>query len=148
MTSLQDRLQQFLLKLDIPMRQFERDCGIGQGLGSKLSIKSYATTFNRIATAYPQLNIDWLKTGNGEMLKQTSGDYIQQKGKINVGKVSGSVSVGDSQLEIERLNREIASLNEKLSLKDDMILQLKERVSHLEKTNNFLMSQAMGHNPS
>ncbi len=68
MTTLQDRLKVFLEYLEIPMQTFERECGIGQGLGSKLSTKSYATTFKRISTAYPQLDINWLKTGEGEML--------------------------------------------------------------------------------
>lgn len=69
MGTLQDRLASFLTHLNIPMQTFERQCGIGQGLGSRLSIKSYATTFKRINNAYPELNIEWLKTGEGEMLR-------------------------------------------------------------------------------
>lgn len=72
MDNLQDRLQLYLNYLNIPMQKFERQCGIGQGLGVKLSLKSYATTFKRISDAYPELNIDWLKTGEGEMLKSKS----------------------------------------------------------------------------
>lgn len=71
MNTLQDRLKSFLEYLEIPMQTFERECGIGQGLGSKLSTKSYATTFKRISNAYPLLDIEWLRTGEGEMLLST-----------------------------------------------------------------------------
>lgn len=88
MYNLQDRLKIFLDYLNISMQTFERTCSIGQGLGSRLSNKSYATTFKRISNAYPQLNIDWLKTGEGEMLNpgysgnQTVGSGIGIQGSV------------------------------------------------------------------
>ena len=72
MPTFQDRLKQFLEYLNIPMQAFERQCGIAQGLGVRLSEKSYSTTFRRISDAFPELDLDWLKTGRGEMLKVTS----------------------------------------------------------------------------
>ena len=69
MDDLQSRLKEFLNYLDIPMQTFERRCGIGQGLGSRLSSRSYSTTFKRIRDAFPELNVEWLKTGEGEMLR-------------------------------------------------------------------------------
>lgn len=73
METLQDRLKLFINSLNITMQTFERLSGIAQGLGVRLSTKSYATTFKRISIAFPQLNIDWLKTGEGEMLLQDAG---------------------------------------------------------------------------
>lgn len=68
MTTIQDRLAMFLADLNISVQKFERQCDMGQGAASKLSSKSYATTFAKISRTYPQLNINWLKTGEGEML--------------------------------------------------------------------------------
>lgn len=88
MCDIQNRLRLFLDTLNISMQTFERCSGISQGLGSRLSNKSYATTFKRISLAYPQLNIDWLKTGEGEMLNpgspktQTVGSGIGIQGNV------------------------------------------------------------------
>ncbi len=82
---MQDRLAMFLTELDISVQKFERQCDMGQGAASKLSAKSYATTFAKIARAYPQLNIDWLKTGEGQMLNSTNDHsvYIRQDHNSN-----------------------------------------------------------------
>lgn len=55
------------------MRAFEYQCNIKAGTASKMSEKSYSTTFYKIQQAFPQLNIDWLKTGEGEMLLPDDG---------------------------------------------------------------------------
>lgn len=68
MNPLQERLQAFLNHEDISLRAFERQCDIKAGTASKMTEKSYGTTFHKIAKAYPQLNVEWLKTGDGQML--------------------------------------------------------------------------------
>lgn len=70
MNPLQDRLRKFIGTLDISVQEFERQCGIKAGTASRMTEKSYSTTFHRIQVAYPDLNIEWLKTGKGEMLNQ------------------------------------------------------------------------------
>lgn len=68
MDTLQNRLEKFLKVYGITMQYFEQQCNIAQGLGKKLSEKSYGTTFKRISEGFPQLNIEWLKTGKGTMI--------------------------------------------------------------------------------
>ncbi len=72
MPNFKDRLQRFLNHEDISMRTFERQCDIKAGTASKMTEKSYAITFHKIQQGYPQLNVEWLKTGKGEMLKTTA----------------------------------------------------------------------------
>jgi len=76
MSAIRDRLALFLTDLDISVQKFERQCNMGQGAASKLSDKSYATTYAKISKAYPQLNIEWLKTGEGEMLNPTNARSV------------------------------------------------------------------------
>lgn len=120
MNTLQDRLQQFLAYLGIPMQSFERECGIGQGLGAKLSIKSYATTFKRISDAYPNLNIEWLKTGDGEMINQASS-----KALIDIKDVEDSFN--DSNV-LEKFLEIIREKDRMIEERDKRIAQLTDKL--------------------
>ncbi|MCM1490469.1 MAG: hypothetical protein NC095_06555 [Muribaculum sp.] len=147
MEEIQERLNKFLKHINIPMRQFERDCGIGQGLGSKLSLKSYSTTFKRISDAYPQLNIQWLKTGEGEMLnsptkfnQSNSGGNNQQIEKVGdhadlrTGTFYEPCPEDDKR--IRDLEKEVENLKGKLVHKEDVICQMKKTEKSQEKRIN------------
>ena len=66
-----DRLLEFLKYLNIGQNKFEAFVGISNGYinNNKGSIGTAIIT--KIATKYPELNIAWLQTGKGEMLKKT-----------------------------------------------------------------------------
>lgn len=65
-----DRLLEFLKYLNIGQNKFEAFVGISNGYinNNKGSIGTAIIT--KIATKYPELNIAWLQTGKGEMLKE------------------------------------------------------------------------------
>ncbi|MCD8265646.1 MAG: helix-turn-helix domain-containing protein, partial [Prevotellaceae bacterium] len=67
--ALQERLQCFIKDKGLTPRLFENYAGLGNGSCAKLNAKSRKATFDRIANAFPTLNIDWLLTGEGEMLR-------------------------------------------------------------------------------
>lgn len=69
--NVSERLNQFINSLGISTYEFEKQCGISGGTVSRLTSKSYKRTFGRIANAFPLLNIDWLMTGEGEMLNES-----------------------------------------------------------------------------
>lgn len=48
--------------------EFERFSGLSNGMLKSLSKNTRRSTFDRISKAFPDLNIQWLKTGSGEML--------------------------------------------------------------------------------
>lgn len=52
----------------LSVSDLERVCGLGNGTISSLSERTRKSTYDRIYNAFPELNIDWLKTGVGEML--------------------------------------------------------------------------------
>lgn len=90
MTGVRTRLTEFISYLGISVNSFEKSCKLSPGTVSRLTTNSYAYTYSKIARTFPQLNIDWLKTGEGEMLHpQFVGDTITQKGNNNVAKFSG-----------------------------------------------------------
>lgn len=146
MTNLQDRLKLFLNEIQITMQSFEQQCGIGQGVGARLSEKSYATTFRRIENAFPQLNINWLKTGEGSMLNTVPVIDMSRKNSDGDNDVYGDIiKIGDLRLvsekdaEICQLKKEITLLRELLvererviDEKNERIAELKERISELK----------------
>lgn len=133
MGSFQQRLQEFIDCMGISMQQFEQQCFIAHGLGKKLSAKSYATTFNRISTAFPELNIEWLKTGEGEMLNPTSVN--QSTGNIRANNVCGvNVNGRDIRLSCNDDNKVVLALiNEYKLLAKHSQLQLDKAQAQLDK---------------
>ncbi|MBD5223872.1 MAG: hypothetical protein HDS71_07485 [Bacteroidales bacterium] len=123
MNPLQERLQAFLNIEDITVRAFERQCDIKAGTASKMTEKSYGTTFYKIAKAFPQLNIEWLKTGEGEMLNSLSS-----KPSIDIKDVEDSFNdsnVLDKFLDIIReKDRQIEELNQRIKQLTDKLLGL------------------------
>lgn len=76
----------------------------------------------KITIAYPIVNVDWLLTGQGEMLKSTSVN--NSRNVHNTGKISGGVMTGDNNAPID------ASIT---SDSKQRILLLEEKVQHLEE---------------
>lgn len=147
MNTIQDRLAQFLTDYNISVQKFERQCDMGQGAASKLSLKSYATTYAKIAKAYPQLNIQWLKTGEGEMLnpkkefnQSNSGGNNQQIEKVgdHADLRTGTFfeTCPEDQKRINNLEREVGDLKGKLEHKEDVILQMKKTEKSQESRIN------------
>lgn len=78
-----DRLLEFLKYLNIGQNKFEAFVGISNGYinNNKGSIGTAIIT--KIAAKFPELNITWLQTGEGEMLKEDSG--IPHVEKMSIG---------------------------------------------------------------
>lgn len=76
------RALEFCKYKGITAADFERNCGLANGMLKKLGENTRKQTFIRISNAFPDLNTEWLRTGVGEMIKATSS--ITQAGNNNV----------------------------------------------------------------
>lgn len=142
MNPLQERLQTFLNSEDISMRAFERQCDIKTGTASKMSEKSYGTTFHKIAKAFPRLNIDWLKTGNGEMLNQVPNIDVDFTMDGHSQMAFGNISnIGDAKAQIAVLQERLKALEIQLGEKDVRIAELTASLDRERKMNDYLMGQ-------
>jgi len=71
-TTFKDRILEFLDYLEVGQTKFEEHTGLGRASISKIKDGMSSPNLAKIAKGYPELNIDWLITGSGEMLKTTS----------------------------------------------------------------------------
>lgn len=73
---IKSRLQAFIKRLNISERDFCQNIGVShsyvQNMGSKINV----ATRNKIAAAYPLLNLDWLLTGSGSMLLEEPAAHV------------------------------------------------------------------------
>lgn len=67
-----ERLRKYLEYKHLSVREFERLCNLGNGVASRLSKTTTPATIKKIENN-SDLNIEWLLTGEGEMLKEQSG---------------------------------------------------------------------------
>lgn len=151
MNPLQERLQAFLNHEDISLRAFERQCDIKAGTASKMTEKSYGTTFHKIAKAYPQLNVEWLKTGEGEMLNPQPSVDIDVDLKLcghSQFAMRDITNIGDAKTQILLLRERIKSLEKELHAKlceleekDKRIDELNASLERERKMNDYLMAK-------
>lgn len=91
--TFKDRLLLFLDYLEIGQTKFEVKAGLVRGSVSKIKDGMSAPNLAKIANCYPQLSLDWLLTGRGKMLKQSSegGIVLHNIGNGNIAS-AGSIS--------------------------------------------------------
>ena len=69
---IQERLKQFIEYKGISVSAFERTCGLGNAFVRNIKKTITIDKLEKILKAYPELNRDWLLTGNGSMI--SNGD--------------------------------------------------------------------------
>lgn len=72
MKTTKDRILIFLEYLGMGQNAFEKKCGISNGYISNSRGSFGSRIISKISTAYPDLNVEWLMTGEGTMLKSES----------------------------------------------------------------------------
>lgn len=72
MSEIKDRLLKFISNSGITVSEFERRASLSNGAVSKTNNNIRKSTLNSISIAFPNLNMDWLINGNGEMLNTIS----------------------------------------------------------------------------
>ena len=122
-----DRLKKYLDYKDISIYAFENAIGCSRGLILK-AIKENknigSQIIENILCSFPDLDADWLLTGQGQMLKENIGHI--QTGHTNT--IDNSpININANTVEIERLNERIKHLEDLLSAKEEIINLLKNK---------------------
>lgn len=106
MSTLKDRLLLFIEKEGLNPNQFYVATGLANGFLDKVGNKLNRSTIEKISKSFPYLNIDYLVSGKGEMIK-TGAINITGDGNIaNTGIVEGGIKKGSGGFLLDALKEE------------------------------------------
>ena len=126
MNSLKERLIKFIDYLGIEKSVFERKCNLSNGFVDKAGDNTRTSSLDKISKIFPELNITWLRTGNGKMLLDgETQNEIYERGNVPYEFVQ--------QLFEERKKHDEKEM-ELLAQNRDLINILKGEISNIEKT--------------
>ena len=114
-TSVKQRLTQFLKYLGISQRQFERSVGLGNGYITNMSKGLGVEKTSTIKEVYPQLNIGWLLSGEGEMLRSSDTPDTAPTEPTSLDKLL-DIMEQDHALILEQLQRKDETIDRLLSI--------------------------------
>ncbi len=70
MQTIKDRVLEFIKAEEISVKRFETRASLSNWAVSKMGDNTRRKILDKIVSAYPQLNMNWLLTGEGEMLSK------------------------------------------------------------------------------
>lgn len=87
--SLKERVQEYCTYKNIALSRFEKTAGLSNGYFNQVTKRPSQGKLDKISDSFPELNIDWLLTGNGEMLKDVFVEpkELENAAIISTGKV-------------------------------------------------------------
>jgi len=157
---MKKRLIEFLKYLGIGQDKFAKNVGLSRGYVNNINDNITMKTVDKILKAYPELNKNWLLTGEGKMLEENfledeqtesceDNKLLSEQSELNL---SEFIAMGKSTVEISRMNAEsfkkIADSHDILIKSHDKLIDLfKESLSVkndskidvlIEKLDDFL----------
>ena len=75
---VKERLKEFIKYKDLSIRQFTKEIGVSESYVSNMRASIHPEKIKSIANKYPELNTEWLLTGEGSMLKEDLNQNYQK----------------------------------------------------------------------
>lgn len=76
--NLKNRILQFIEYKGITVQEFEKRAGLSNASVSKMGDNTRTSTLDKLSNSFPELNVNWLRTGEGEMLIANSQASMPQ----------------------------------------------------------------------
>lgn len=127
-----ERLLAFIAHLGIKNAEFERLCGLSNGFVQNTNDRIRRSSLNQISNAFPQLNVDWIISGKGEMLLPED---------LNPSNLSSLVRIVSKLVEQGEVNAEANRINAEANLKH---AENFERLISLIKGGDVAIEKAIG----
>ena len=116
---VKERLRTFIASKDMSVRRFEILCGFPNSFVSNIKRTTSPARLEVIASKFPELNITWLMTGNGEMLNTS---YLENREVSHIDSESAELMQHCEKLiaQLEKQQSQIETLIEQ----NNRLLQL------------------------
>lgn len=102
MQTTKDRLLEFLKQIEISQAKFAERVGVSRNYVNSMVDNITQNTVEKIQAAYPDLNIDWLTKGQGEMLRTpTAADKQKKLPLIPFEAIAGYLSIDNVGVRFE-----------------------------------------------
>jgi len=97
--------------LGASQREFEDECGLTHGSISKIKVKGPSVdNLAKISTTHPELNLNWLVSGTGDMIIKAPVQSINGNGNHHNVNGSDEKYVAHLETEVEALRKEKTEL--------------------------------------
>ncbi len=120
---IKDRISEYCKHKNIAISRFEKSAGLSNGYFNQVKKRPSEDKIRGILEAFPDLNTDWLLTGEGSMLKSNVTQTSHGDNSPNINGNGNSVTVGETAVLKERIKALEAVLAEK-----ERLIRLYERV--------------------
>ena len=139
---MKKRLYQLAEYLKISVRNLEVSSGLQRGNISNISENGTigSDKLSKIYAAFPQVNLEWLITGEGEMLKSKHHKKKDKSKKKNKKQIVGLQVVNPLNPQMGDHSEKIQHLEQQLNAKDQMIEQFKQLMNAKDQIINDKMS--------
>ncbi len=118
------RIKQFCESQGITVSAFEKSIGVANGYVNSISKSIGIEKICRILEKYPILDLEWLLTGKGDMLRVDSAQTSSGDNSPNIQGNSNNIHICDNAVMEERIKSLEALLAEK-----ERIIQIYEQIS-------------------
>lgn len=81
---IKDRMVEFLAHLGMGQNKFEKSVGLSTGFVSNIGDSIRRKSLDKILAVYPELNVNWLLTGEGKMLKNSIQDISTDRQEVTL----------------------------------------------------------------
>lgn len=122
--TVQERLIAFIDYKGITKNKFETLCGLGKRYVSNISRSISPDVVKKISLTFPELNLGWVMTGEGEMLKKSSEpapETISIPVDILRLNLNLTETIRQQQETIQKLTDMLADKNGQQTPKKDMV---------------------------
>lgn len=145
-----ERIKMYTEYKGITVNKFEVSSGIARGSLRYIKQSIGSEKLSGIIKAFPDLNISWLITGEGEMIKGVNSNNGVNLGSIGGDNKSTYTNVGNSsndkeleilKMKIELQNKEIERLEQISSEKDQRLLEKEENIKVLKDMIELLKNK-------
>lgn len=119
---IKERFKEFIAYKKLTQRRFQASIGVSSAYINSITDGIGADVLRRVSIAYPELNTNWLLTGDGDMLNPLPGVSAIATGDSSIAAVNSHIQASN-----EVLKERVRLLEKLLEEKERLISVLMEK---------------------